>query len=65
MLSVEVYEELTTRRRNAAAQAAASVRAEGLTPSAAVEVIIEQWVHGHLSAQEMEQQVAALYGLPE
>ena len=43
MIPVDVYNELTARRRKAADQAAASVRAEGLAPPAAVELIIDEW----------------------
>lgn len=65
MLSIETYNELTNRRRNAAAQAAASTRAEGLEPSAQAEAIIDRWVHGEIGAQEMEQELAAIYGVTE
>jgi hypothetical protein len=63
MIPVQVYEELTQRRLNAVADATASVRAEGLEPSARSEIIIDQWVHGQISAEEMERQIAALHGL--
>jgi Antitoxin VbhA len=63
MIPIQVYEELTQRRLNAAADATASVRAEGLEPSTRSEIIIDQWVHGQISAEEMERQIAALHGL--
>jgi PHD/YefM family antitoxin component YafN of YafNO toxin-antitoxin module len=65
MLSIDTYHELTNRRRNAVAQANASARAEGLEPSAQAEVIIDRWVHGEISAQEMEQGLATHYGITE
>ena len=65
MLSIDTYHELIARRRNAVAQATASVRAEGLEPSPRSEVIIDRWVHGEISAQEMEDQLAAYYGSAE
>lgn len=61
MIPVDVYEQLTTSRRNAVAQGNASLRAEGLEPPPEIEVIVDQWVHGQLSTSEMEDQVAALY----
>ena len=64
MIPVEVYEELVARRRNVAADTAASLRAEGLHVSAAVEVIIDEWVHGRITSAEMEDRIAELYGLP-
>jgi hypothetical protein len=64
MIPVDVYFELTERRRNAVAQGTASLRAEGLEPPPEIQIIVEQWVHGQLSTEEMERQVAALYHLP-
>lgn len=63
MIPVEVYEELVARRRNVAADTAASLRAEGLHVSTAVEVIIDEWVHGRITSAEMEDRIAELYGL--
>jgi PHD/YefM family antitoxin component YafN of YafNO toxin-antitoxin module len=65
MIPADIYAELTAQRRNAADQAVASVRAEGLAPSAAVDIIIDNWVHGRISADEMEHQVHEMYGIPE
>ena len=65
MLPIEVYDELLYRRRKSVDQAWASVRAEGLEPSNEVEYIVEQWVHGHITAEEMERRVAAHYGIRE
>jgi len=62
MLSIDTYHELIARRRNAVAQATASARAEGLEPSGQAEVIIDHWVHGEISAEEMEERLAAVYG---
>jgi hypothetical protein len=65
MLPIDVYDELMQRRRRALDQAWASVRAEGLEPPGEIEVIVERWVHGEITAEEMERQVGALYGLAE
>ncbi len=65
MLSIDTYHELTNRRRNAVAQATASVRADGIAPSPDIEIVVNRWVHGEISSAEMEEQIAALYGLPE
>ena len=65
MLSIDTYHELTNRRRNAVAQATASTGAEGLEPSTQAEAIIDRWVHGEIDAQEMEQELAAIYGITE
>lgn len=65
MLPIDVYHELTDRRRNAVAQGNASLRAEGLEPPPEIEIIVDQWVHGQISTAEMEEQVAGLYGRPE
>ena len=64
-MSIDVYDELIARRRDAVADGNASLRAEGYEPPADIEVIVDRWVHGQISTQEMEQQVATLYGLPE
>ena len=65
MLSIDTYHELIARRRNAVAQGNASLRAEGIAPPPEIEIVVDRWVHGEISTAEMEQQVAALYGLPE
>jgi PHD/YefM family antitoxin component YafN of YafNO toxin-antitoxin module len=65
MLSIETYNELTDRRRSAVAQATASVRAEGLEPSAEAQEIIDRWTRGEINAEEMEQRLAARYGTTE
>jgi len=65
IMSIDVYEELIARRRDAVADGDASLRAEGLEPPAEIKVIVDEWVHGHISTTEMERQVATLYGLPE
>lgn len=64
MVPAEVYEELIARRREAAADTNASLRAEGLHVSAAVEAIVDEWVHGRITSAEMEDRIADLYGLP-
>lgn len=63
MLPIEVYDELTTQRQNTAAQALASVRVEGATPSGAAQFVIERWVHGDSDTAQMERQIKSLHGL--
>lgn len=65
VLPIEVYDELMQRRRSALDQAYASVRAEGLNPPTDIEFIVERWVHGEITADEMERQVEALYRVSE
>jgi hypothetical protein len=65
MLPVDVYEELVYKRRDAVAQGNASLAAEGLEPPGRIAIIVDEWVHGKISTEEMERGVAALYGLPE
>jgi len=65
MLSIDTYHELTARRRNAVTQGNASLRAEGIAPPPEIEIVVDRWVHGEISSAEMEQQIAALYGLAE
>ena len=43
----------------------ASVRAEGLEPSAEAQEIIDRWVRGEITAEDMERQLAARYGASE
>lgn len=64
MVPVAVFEELTAERTTSAAQAAASVRAEGLTIDAEVEQITECWTRGELSTQQMRDLVRGLYVTP-
>jgi PHD/YefM family antitoxin component YafN of YafNO toxin-antitoxin module len=61
IMSIDVYEELVARRRDAVAQAEASVRAEGGQPSPQAKIIIDEWVHGHISADEMEERIVDIY----
>ena len=65
MLSIDTCNELVARRRNAVAQGNASLRAEGIAPPPEIEIVVDRWVRGEISTAEMEQQVAALYSLPE
>jgi PHD/YefM family antitoxin component YafN of YafNO toxin-antitoxin module len=54
LLSVALYEELTGARRQAAvASATSSLRAEGLRPSAASDADTDEYVHGHIDADEL------------
>jgi hypothetical protein len=62
MIPADVYHELTSRD-NAAAQALASLRAEGMVVSDRAKIIIDRWVHGELDTDEMERQVKALHGI--
>lgn len=61
MVPVEVYDELTGERGRSIAQAAASLRAEGLVAGADVEAIAEQWSRGEITAEEMRERVRRLY----
>jgi hypothetical protein len=65
MLPVKIYDELVEQRRNAVAQADASLRVEGFEAPREIDIIVERWVHGEITSGEMERQVAALYGVPE
>jgi len=62
MVPVEVYDELTAERADAVAQATASLRAEGLTASSDVDVIMSRWSRGEISTTDMRSQVRDLYG---
>ncbi|MCP2323694.1 PHD/YefM family antitoxin component YafN of YafNO toxin-antitoxin module [Hamadaea flava] len=62
MVPVEVFDELTAERSRSLAQAAGSLRAEGLTVSAAVEAITERWTRGEISTVEMRAEIRRLYG---
>jgi hypothetical protein len=61
MVSVEVFDELTAERSRSLAQAAASVRAEGLTVGPEAEAIVERWARGELSTTQMRELVRQLY----
>jgi hypothetical protein len=60
---VEVYNELTAERARSVAQAAASIRAEGLVAEAGVEAIAERWARGEISTSQMRDLVRQLYGV--
>jgi hypothetical protein len=64
MVPVEVFDELTAGRARSLAQAAASVRAEGLVVGIDVEAITERWVRGEISTTRMRELVRGLYGVP-
>lgn len=64
MVPVEVFDELTAERARSLTQAAASVRAEGLSVGAEVEAITARWVRGEISTGQMREQVRRLYGVP-
>ncbi len=61
MVPVEVFDELTAERVRSLSQAAASVRAEGLTVSAEVEAITQRWIQGAISTGQMRELVRGLY----
>ncbi|MFC0528395.1 antitoxin VbhA family protein [Phytohabitans kaempferiae] len=63
MVPVEVFDELTAERARSLAQAAASVRAEGLAIGADVEAITERWARGEISTVQMRELVRQLYGV--
>jgi PHD/YefM family antitoxin component YafN of YafNO toxin-antitoxin module len=63
MLPVSVYDELVRRRRSAAEQSRASMAAESSFPSPQVDVIVERWVHGEITDEQMEREVHELYGI--
>ncbi len=62
MVPVEVFDELTAERTRSLAQAAASVRAEGLTVGPDVDAITERWARGEISTARMRELVRQLYG---
>jgi PHD/YefM family antitoxin component YafN of YafNO toxin-antitoxin module len=64
MVPVEVFDDLTAERAQSLAQAAASVRAEGLPIGAGVEAITERWARGEISTAQMRELVRRLYGVP-
>jgi PHD/YefM family antitoxin component YafN of YafNO toxin-antitoxin module len=64
MVPVEVFDDLTAERARSLTQAAASVRAEGLTVGADVEAITERWTSGEISTVQMRELVRRLYGVP-
>lgn len=61
MVPVEVFDELTVERTRSLTQAAASVRAEGLTAGADVDAITERWARGEISTAQMRELVRQLY----
>ncbi|MEV4108499.1 antitoxin VbhA family protein [Nonomuraea sp. NPDC049695] len=64
MVPVEVFDELTAERAKSLTEAAASVRAEGLTVGAEAEAITERWARGEISTAHMRELVRRLHGLP-
>lgn len=63
MVPVEVFEELTAERAQSLTQAAASLRAEGLTVAADVEAITTRWARGEIGTGQMRELVRQLYGV--
>jgi PHD/YefM family antitoxin component YafN of YafNO toxin-antitoxin module len=61
MVPVEVYDELTAERASAVNEAAASLRAEGLSPSAEATAITERWARGEISTAQMRAAVRRLH----
>jgi hypothetical protein len=64
MVPVDVYDELTAERSRAAADATASVRAEGLTPSVEADAITQRWTNGEITTQQMRSLIRELHGVP-
>jgi PHD/YefM family antitoxin component YafN of YafNO toxin-antitoxin module len=64
MIPMAVFAELTAERTTSLTQAAASVRAEGLTVASEVERITDRWARGELSTQQMRDLVRELYATP-
>ena len=63
MVPVEVFDELTAERARSLTQAAASLRAEGLTVGADVEAITARWARGEISTAQMHELARRLYGV--
>jgi hypothetical protein len=63
MISADVFDELIGERAQSLAQAAASVRAEGLAPSAGAQAITERWIRGEISTEQMRELVRGLHGV--
>lgn len=61
MVPVEVFDELTAERARSLVDAAASVRAEGLTMSVEAEAITERWARGEISTAQMRELVRRLH----
>lgn len=59
-----MFDDLIVDRFRSMAQAAASVRAEGLPIGADVEAITERWARGEISTAQMRELVRRLYGVP-
>lgn len=64
MVPVEVFDELTAERAQAVVEATASLRAEGLAPSAEVEATTQSWARGEISTPQMRELVRRLHGVP-
>jgi hypothetical protein len=63
MTPVEVDDEVAEERSSALAQAAASLKVEGLTPSADAAAITERWARGEISTAQMRAAVRKLHGI--
>ena len=61
VIPVQVFDELISERTRAVSAAAASVRAEGLTPDPSIELIVRRWAVGELTTDEMRDQVRHHY----
>jgi antitoxin (DNA-binding transcriptional repressor) of toxin-antitoxin stability system len=62
VVPVEVYDELVADRSAAAAEAAASLRAEGLTTSPEADAITHRWARGEISTAAMRAMIRDLHG---
>ncbi|NDL55652.1 hypothetical protein [Phytoactinopolyspora mesophila] len=66
VVPVDVYDELTAERDRAAAEAeaTASLRAEGLTPSSDADAITQRWIRGEITTQHMRTLIRELHRAP-
>lgn len=62
MVPVEVFDELTAERSRSLADAAGSLRAEGLEASAGARHITERWARGEITAAQMRSLIMELHG---
>jgi hypothetical protein len=65
VMPIAVYDELIAERATSAASALASLRLEMVYPSADVQVITDQWVHGKITTAELRDQIKRLYAVDQ
>lgn len=61
MVPVDTYDELVAVRSSATVQAAGSLRAEGLSPSAEAQEITERWNRGEITTAQMRTLIRHLH----